>query len=131
MKLRNFIKRLFTNTCVYFTLVSIAMILLGLLDKSSASGIGFNTSALLFIPFGILMALAQEVLCAKKLSRTARFLGHYVITLAAIIALFATKASFTATNLIILLAFLSILYWMIFGIVVLIRKRVKRIFSED
>lgn len=131
MKLRIFLKKLFTNTCVYFTLVSVVMILLGLLDQSSASGIGFNTSALLFIPFAILMALAQELLCAKKLSRAARYFGHFAITLAAIIALFATKASFTSTNLIILLALLSVLYWLIFGIVVLIRKRVKRIFSED
>ena len=131
MKIWDFIKKILKNTCVYYTLISVALLLLGLLDGNGTLGVGFNSSALLFIPFSVCMALAQELLCCKSLSRAVRYLGHYAITLAATVVLFSFKASFTSSNLIVLLALLTVLYWMIFGIAVLIRKRIKKVFSED
>ena len=131
MKIWNFIKKIFKSTCVYFTLISIVILLLGLLDGNDASKSWFTTSTFLFLPFGLCMAFAQELLCAKRFSGFARYVGHYVITIAAIIGMLAFNASFSTTNLIILIFFLTILYWIIFGIVILLRRRLKKLMEED
>ena len=131
MKIWNFIKKIWKSTCVYYTLISVLLLLLGLIDGNNAAATGFNTSAFLFLPFGLCMAFAQELLCTAKLSRLSRYLGHYAITIAAIVGLLAFNAHFTSTSLILLIVFLSILYWIIFGITVLIRRRIKKLLEED
>ncbi|MBQ9806289.1 MAG: hypothetical protein IJW49_07275 [Clostridia bacterium] len=131
MKIWNLIKKIFKSTCVYFTLISIVFMLLGIIGGNDASGIGFKSSALLFIPFGICMALAQELLCAKTLSALTRYLGHCAITLIAFVVLLSANADFTFAKLIVLIVLLLILYWIIFGIALLIRRRLKNLMEED
>ncbi len=130
MKIWNFIKKIFKNTCVYFTLISIAFMILGIIGGSDASGIGFKTSALLFIPFGVCMALAQELLCAKNLSAPARYLGHYFITIVSFFLCFIIPSVQDFDGIVVIL-FLSILYWIIFGIALLIHHRLKKLMEED
>lgn len=130
MKIWNLIKKIFKNTCVYFSLISIAFMILGVIGGRAASGIGFQASAFLFIPFGLCMALAQELLCAKKFSAPIRYLGHYFITILSFFLCFIIPSAQDFDGFAVFL-FVSILYWIIFGIALLIHRRFKKLTEDD
>ena len=132
MKIWNLIKKILKSTCVYFTLISLLFLLLSLADSKGASG-GFNFSALFFLPFGLAMALGQELICVKKLSAGIRYLSHYAITLLAIFCfLFLPSGNMpSGSTMLILFALLTVLYWIAFGIVALMRRRIKKLMEED
>ena len=130
MKIPNLCKKLLVGACVYYTLVSILFLLLsgGLVGTPS-----FNANSLLFLPFGFSLALAGELLTSKKLSAFSRALSHYAITLLAVLFFLILPAGggMKASSILILMLLLSILYWLIFWIVTLLRRRIKRLMSED
>ena len=132
MKIWNFIKKILKSTCVYFTLISLLFLLLSLADSNGSSG-GFNASSLFFLPFGLVMALAQELISTKKISAGIRFIGHYASTLLAVFCfLFLPSGNMpSGSTMLILFALLTILYWIIFGLVALTRRRVKKLMEED
>ena len=128
------VKKLLTNTCIYFTLITVMIILLALLtdDKSNSSAV-LNAASLLFLPFSLLLAVAGELLRTDKLPRWIRFVSHYVITLLDIylFLLLPSSARPGATTMLVLFAGLTVLYWILFGIIALIATRVKKLLEED
>jgi len=133
MKIWNIVKKLFKSTCVYFTLISVFFLFLGWLDGAQSASSSFEASAFYFIPFGFCMALGQELLCAKSLSRPVRYLGHYAVTMLTILIflVLAAEYPFQFTTLILLFVIFSVLYWIVFGIAALILGRVKKLMEEN
>ena len=127
------VKKLLINTCVYFTLISVVILLLGLLADGGGAGGVLSTQSLLFLPFSLLMAIAQELLRADKLARWIRFVLHYVITLLDIylFLLLPSSARPSSATLLVLFAILTLVYWILFGIIALLISRVKKLLEED
>ena len=69
----------------------------------------------------------------KKIARWIAYLSHYVISVASVYIFLwlpsGTVAS-PSTPLLIMVLF-SVLYWMVFGLVLLIRNRVRKLMEED
>ena len=129
----NHIRKILKNACVYFTALSVFIILARLLTgDASSAGVIYTISFLMLFPFGIAMALAQEIL-VSRLARWIRYLSHFAITAIAAILFLWLPSGVTptpATGLVLLVLF-TVLYWVIFGLSLLVYTRVKRLLEED
>ena len=128
------LKRWLNGGCIYFTLISLLIILANLAMAGEDSLGRINTPAfLLFFPFGLALSAAELLLRNKKIARWIAYLSHYLITVASIYLFLwmpsGTSAS-PSTPLLIMVLF-SVLYWMVFGLVLLIRNRVRKLMEED
>ena len=121
--------------CIYFTVISLFMILLNLaLGGSDAAMRGISPTAfLLFFPCGLGISAGGLFLKMKRIPAPARGLLHFFCTLLSILLFVWLPANPTArpsTVLIMLVAF-SILYWLLFLLVHVTKKRIRSLLEED
>lgn len=131
--MKTFLKWL-TQGCVYFTVLSLLIILVNLLLTDNATEKGISPAAfLLFFPCGLCMSAGQLLLRAKTLPRWSRYLLHYIISVLAIFLMFYLPTSSHADTMTKLLMFtlLSVVYWALFGVVMLIYTRVQKLLTEE
>ncbi|MBE6602183.1 MAG: hypothetical protein E7637_06760 [Ruminococcaceae bacterium] len=134
MKTVRFILKILKNSCVYFTLLSLLLVFLNIgIEGGSSTAKGYDVSSLIFFPIGLCLALAQEALLAKNMPRWGRYLSHYAITLASIFLFLVapSDAQVSSSTVLVLFALLSVLYWLLFGIILLIYTRIKKILRAD
>lgn len=120
--------------CIYFTVISLFMILLNLaLGGSDATMRGISPTAfLLFFPCGLGISTGGLLLKAKRIPAPARGLLHFFCTLLSILLFVWLPANPTArpsTVLIMLVAF-SILYWLLFLLVHVTKKRIRSLLED-
>lgn len=121
--------------CVYYTLLSLFMILLNIaLSGSEAASRGINLEAfLLFFPCGLGISAGGLLLKWERLPRWARGISHYLCTVLSIflfVWLPINPSARASTVLIMLLAF-TVLYWILFFLVHLTRRRILAIWEDD
>lgn len=121
--------------CVYFTVISLLMILLNLaLGGADAATRDISPTAfLLFFPCGLGISAGGLLLKATRIPAPARGLLHFACTLLSVLFFVWFPANPTArpsTALIMLVAF-SILYWILFLLVHVIKKRIRSLLEED
>lgn len=134
MKTWKTLQKWLTGGCVYFTALSLLIILINLLmtenvDTKVISPVSF----LLFFPCGLCMSAGGLLLRAKALPRWSRFLLHYIICVLAIFLMFYLPVSSHANAMTKLMMFitLSVLYWVLFGLIMLIYTRVRKLLAEE
>lgn len=121
--------------CVYFTLISLVMILLNIaLSDSDVASRGINLEAfLLFFPCGLGISAGSLLRKTEKLPGWASALAHYLCTVLSIF-LFVwipiNPAARASTVLIMLVAF-SAVYWILFLLVHLTRRRILALWEDD
>jgi hypothetical protein len=127
------IKKWLADGCVYYTLVSIVLILLGMISAASEARWTIPTNFWQILPASLSFALAGNLLSSNKLARWKRILLHYIIYMAAIFVFFFLPSDARPQPITILLMWvlLTVLYWVIFGLVLLIRSCVRRLMEED
>ena len=128
------LKKWIVNGCVYFTAISLIMIVIKLLlDGSENAGRIHTGSFLLFLPFGLCMSAAGMLFSSQHLPSWAKYLLHFAITdLSLFLFLWLpANSSVQASTGLIMLALISILYWIFLGLVVWIRSRVRKLMEED
>ena len=134
MKLWQNIKKWLCGGCVYFTAISLAIILINFMVANEADFGRINTvSFLLIFPLGLCLSAAGLLLRAKQIARWVRYLSHYIITvLSAYIFLWlpSNTAASPSTPLLMLVLF-TVLYWIFFGLILLIKARIRRLMEED
>lgn len=118
------LKELFTRTSAWFTAISLATLIFGLLflpEKDHVTALSF----LLLFPFSICAAGAGLIWKNKKIPTVWRFLLHYVILLAALILfiLLPAEATFSAPTWILLLLLFTILWWISRGLVHILKTK--------
>ncbi|MBQ8432042.1 MAG: hypothetical protein IJX28_04070 [Clostridia bacterium] len=127
-------KRWICNACVYFTAISLFLLLVNLAMTGTDSETAVTPTAFLLIfPASLLMSAAGILLALQALPRWARFLGHYgITTLSFFLFLWLPAGSFArpSTTLIVVVLF-SIIYWFLFLMIHLVRSRIRRLMEED
>lgn len=132
MKFFQALGRWLTGMCVYFTVLAVPFTLIGLLISSDPNKTIALGSYMLFLPAAACISGAGVLLTSQSVPRWLRILGHYVITVLSVILfvwLPSNPIARGSTAIILFLAFTA-LYWLIFGLVHLIRGRVKRLLEE-
>ena len=127
------IKKWLVEGCVYYTIVSIVLILLSLLSVSTENRWAIPTNFWQVLPASLAFAFAGEILSSKSLARWKRYLLHYIIYLSAILLFFflPSDAKPQPISVLLMLVLLTLLYWVIFGLVLFIRSRIQRLLEED
>ncbi len=127
------LKKWVVDGCVYYTVVSIVLILLGLLSAASESRWNIPANFWQIMPLSLAFAFAGNVLRSNKLARWKRYLLHYIIYLSAFVIFFflPSNAKPQPISILLILVLLTALYWAIFGLVLLIRSRIRRLMEDD
>lgn len=130
MKMWQAFKQWLTLSCVWFTVIALFFILLNLAGDSQS---GVNTLQYFRIfPTALCIALVS---CLKKWDRMPRWAGillHYAGTvLAVFLFLFLPVSTSQASTKLLMFVLLTLVYWAIFGLYLLISSRVRKLFEED
>lgn len=126
MKIFHFLKRWLTDGCVYYTAISCIFLLLNLFT-GDASAIRTLTFVLM-LPCGLVISLGTQLLRLQSIPAPLRSLSHYLCTILAIFLFLFLPSSQkpSATTSFLMLVFLSVLYWIAFLIVLLIKSRIRK-----
>ncbi len=118
-----------TNGCVIFTVIAVAVILLNMaMDITTQS----TVNLILFIPCAFALSAAGVLSRAERFPRWIRMLSHYLIyTLSCFLFLYLPRASKQPMVNIAIFVFFSLIYWAVFGLIALIRSRVRKLLEED
>ena len=128
------IKTWIAHACVYYTAFTLMLILVKLLiDGVGGAGVINTVAFLLLFPCALAFAFAGELLKSSVLPRWSRILLHYLIAMLSVFFFLwlPSNTSASPVTILLLLVLLSVLYWIVFGLIVLIRGRVKRLMEED
>lgn len=122
------------DACVWFSAVSLALILLNLIlfSDGTASAID-SVRFLLLFPFSLCASAAGLISQSGKIPRWARVLLHYlIVVVAAMCFLWLPSVSgVRGVTVLIMLVLFTIIYWILFGLVHLIRKRIRLLLEEN
>ncbi|MBE6589739.1 MAG: hypothetical protein E7643_06120 [Ruminococcaceae bacterium] len=124
MNALQFLKKWLCGACVWFTAVSLTMLLIGIIFLPGMDYIA-SLSYLLFFPFALCMSAAGMLTEAQKLAKGLRSLLHYLITLVSFVLFLYLPSGVTATLPFLLFFFLllSMIYWIVFGVLHMLRIR--------
>lgn len=130
--MKSWIKRLFTGTCVWFTVLAVGLMLI-----RSAMG-GFDGAIidvsrfLLLLPCCLFWAGAGTIYRHTALSGQVRLLAHYLLTiLAPFLFLWLPSGTHAGAQNLLAIGLLTVLYALGFGIFLLTRHRFRNIKEED
>ena len=132
MKATVVLKKLLAGACVYYTAISLAVLLAAALLGGDLEGSVSAVNHLLLFPFGLALSGGGMLLHSRAMRPGVRLLLHYLITLAAFFCFLwlPSRAGATAGAVFAALLGLSLAYWLICLIVILTRRRF-RSFKEE
>ena len=125
MKISNIFKTILTGACVYYAVASLILLLMKLILDGDLDGIISVGNFLLLFPFGLAVSGAQFIYRLSPLPRWARMLLHYFISLAAFLLFLwlPSRARVSPSSTPIALFLLSLLYWAVYLLGSLAKKR--------
>ena len=134
MKQLQTLKQWLASGCVYFTACTFLMAFIRLIVSGEESAGMINVvSFLFFFPFGLAMSAAGMILCNKSLPRWSRYLLHYGITILSLYVFVWMPSNTVARPSTVLIVFVvfTVLYWLVFGLIQLIRSRIRKLMETD
>ena len=129
MKSLRILKTWLIDGCIYFTVIALLLLVISAILGNDADGTSIRVSSfLLILPCGLLISVGTQILRNDRLSRAARYFAHYLLTVLAIFLFLWLPSNSLATPMagFLMLLLFTVLYWIVFIIVQLIRKRIKR-----
>ncbi len=120
--------------CVYFTAIALVMLLLNIMLQDSGSQFAISpTSFLLIFPMGLTLSLAELLYKLPSMPRWGGALLHYGLSLFSFLLFLWLPLNSTASPAatFVLFTALSVLYWIAYFLVHLIRGRIRRLMDEN
>ena len=133
MKKTALLKKWLTDTCAWFTVITLLLMLIPIIFKREFQDIPNVGQFLFVLPFSMSASAAWIILKSKTMSAGARRALHYLITLSAFYLFLWLPAMGASTipAVIIALFLLSLLYWIFYLIGRLAGKRFRSFREED
>ena len=130
--MKQLLNRLSLGTCVWFTLLALALMLIRAIVSGIDGGIIEISRFLLLLPCGLFLSGAGLVRRQAALSGWLRLLLHYLLTtLAFFLFLWLPSGGHTAAKNLLAIAFFTLGYALIRGLIRLICHRFRSIREED
>lgn len=130
--MKQLIKRIFSGTCLWFTLLAVSLMLIRLIADGDSDGILEIPRFLLLLPCGLFLAAAGTVYRHTALAAWVRLLLHYLLSmLAFFLFLWLPAGGHTAVKNLLAIVFFTLIYVAVFAVVLLTRKRIRGIREED
>ncbi len=119
--------------CVWYAVASLAILLVGYLTDTPFTGSG-ALSFLLIFPFGLSVSAAGLLYRQNSIARWIRILSHYSITAVAFLVFLLLpnmQGEVTGARILIMLLVVSVLYWVLFLLVHIFRRRLGKLLEEE
>lgn len=124
MNAKKLIKKALVSTCVIFTVITAAyMLVLQIINISDSSAAIETGRVLLFLLFSCLLAIANVILSIKKIHTALRYIIHYSIFIFAFLICFCLPNKMDSTKIIIGITLASAGYTVIMLLIALFKKR--------
>ena len=124
------VKKWFTDACIWFTCFSVFLLFFSLVITDTTA-ISCTRFLLLFV-CGLFFSLAGMLKKAERLPYVARALLHYIIdALAVFLFLYLPISVDQAATRLLMFLLISLVYWLIIGMIALIRSRVRKLMEEE
>ena len=124
MNFKALIKKVFTNACVYFSIITAIYSVIVMIKYVDDTLVLLDaTRVLLFFLASILFAFANGVLKLEKLHGAVKILIHYFISLFAFYACMMLPISPEGSTLLVGILLFSVVYFVIMALVALFRSR--------
>jgi len=124
MNVKFFIKRLLTNSCIYFSIIMVLYALVTLVMNVNDDEVLLDAGrVLLFYVFALLFAAANSIKEIKALHKAVAILLHYAITAFAFYACFFLPINMTPSNVFIGLAIYTVAYVIVSVIMAVFKAR--------
>ena len=131
MKFWQIFKTWLRRACVYFTVIALLLIFSNLLMSKGGTTIS-TMQFLRILPVGLCMSAAGMLYQWEKMPRWAGILSHYLLTvLSVFLCLYLPVSSSQAASKLLMLVLLSVIYWVIIGLILLITSRIRKLMEED
>ncbi len=130
MKSLQAIKNWLCGGCVYFTAITLILLLLNL-PGGAASAVAISRVLLIF-PCSLILSFGG-MLWKSRLPRWSRVLLLYIIDVLSVFLLLylPVSASKEASTQLLMFVLLSVIFWIVFGLTALISTRIRRLMEED
>ena len=126
MDIKGLIKKMFTNACVYFSIVTALYALIVVIVYVDDEKVLLDAArVLLFFVASLLIAIANGIFKIKKLHGGIRLAIHYIITLFAFYSCFMLPISPEPSTMTVGLVTASVIYFIVAAIAALFRSRYK------
>ena len=124
MTARNFVKRLLTKGCIYFSVIMLVYIIIAAIMNVGDDELLLSAGrVVLFFVFSVLLAAANAFYALDRPSGGARLVIHYVITLFAFYTCFMLTLSLRASGTLIGLVAFTAVYFALMGVWSAIRAK--------
>lgn len=124
MNVKKLIKKALVSTCVIFTVITVAyMLVLQIITISDRSAAIETGRVLLFLLFSCLLAIANAILSIKKIHTALRYIIHYSIFIFAFLICFCLPNKMDSTKIIIGITLATAGYTVIMLLIALFKKR--------
>ncbi len=127
MDFRTIFKKMLTEICVYFALISALYCILMLIVNVSEQEVLLSALTLLLIfVFSILATLAQTIYRYQAMNGAARLFLHYLILALSFYLCFLLPSSMVASQVVVGLTIFTLLYALIMGLSALFLRRLRK-----
>ena len=124
MNAKKLIKKALVSTCVIFTVITAAyMLVLQIINISDRSAAIEAGRVLLFLLFSCLLAIANAILSIKKIHTALRYIIHYSIFIFSFLICFCLPNKMDSTKIIIGITLATAGYTVIMLLIALFKKR--------
>ncbi|MBQ9774009.1 MAG: hypothetical protein IJW30_05035 [Clostridia bacterium] len=128
------LKKWLRSACVWYAVVSLLMLCIGVAVGSGSSVLS-TKSYLMMFPFGLCMSAAGMLYRSAKIDRWLRILAHYAISIVAFLLFLLLPnenpaVPFKASFVLIMIVLLSVVYWLLFLFVHIFRKRLSKLLED-
>lgn len=130
--MKQLLKHLALGTCVWFTLLALALMLIRAIVSGIDGGIIEISRFLLLLPCGLFLSGAGMVRRQTTIAGWLRLLLHYLLTtLAFFLFLWLPSGGHTGAKNLAAIAFFTLGYALVRGLILLVRHRFRSIREED
>ena len=131
MKIWKNLKKWIAVSCVCFTAITLFMILVALLGAQTEKVVN-ALQVLRTFPCALCLGAAWWIWWSEKPARWGKILSHYLIHVLAIFLFLYLPVSLSGQPAarLLMLVLLSVIYWVIFGVIALIRSRIRVLKDE-
>lgn len=127
MAVKNFIKRLLTNSCIYFSAIMLIYIIIAAIINVDEARLLLDASrVILFFVFACLLSAANSVYGIKTVSGGLRLLCHFLIVIFAVYTCLILPLDLRSASNFVGLVLFAILYFSVFGIYAAISSRYRK-----
>ena len=127
MELKKLFKKMLNSTCIIFTIVTAAyMLLLQLINISDAEAAVEAGRVLLFFVFSLLLSIANALLSVEKIHLALRYVIHYVISTFGFWTCFCLPNKMNFSRTLVGIVIFSIAYIIVMSVIGIFSRRFKK-----